>query len=300
MRLKADLTLFFVAVVWGSGFVAQRLAASHHLGAFLFNGGRFLLGALILLPFALPRWKLKPTDLPWVGLAGVLLFGGGWLQQAGMQYTSAANAGFITGLYVVLVPMLLALFWRQKVRLFSWLAAGLAVVGIWLLSAQGTFRLAPGDSLELIGSLIWALHVILVGRLSRRMDVLPFSVSQFLVGGALNLLAGSLFELPSLGALPLTWPAILYSACFPIAIGFTLQVAGQKHAPATDAAILLSMEAVFAALFGFVWLGEGLRAGQVAGCALMLAAMLLAQLNRQADPGGLKVETSPSSPTAIE
>jgi drug/metabolite transporter (DMT)-like permease len=176
MRLKADLTLFFVAVVWGSGFVAQRLAASYHLGAFMFNGGRFVLGALILLPLALPRWRLKLADLPWVGLAGTLLFAGGWLQQAGMQYTSAANAGFITGLYVVLVPMLLALFWRQKVRLFSWIAAGLAVVGIWMLSAQGTLHLAPGDGLELVGSLLWALHVILVGRLSRRMDVLPFSV----------------------------------------------------------------------------------------------------------------------------
>jgi len=300
MRLKADLTLFFVAAVWGSGFVAQRLAASHHLGAFLFNGIRFLLGALILLPFALPRWKLKPADLPWVGSAGVLLFGGGWLQQAGMQYTSAANAGFITGLYVVLVPMLLALFWRQKVRLFSWIAAGLAVVGIWLLSAQGTFRLAAGDGLELIGSLLWAFHVILVGRLSRRMEVLPFSVGQFLVGGTLNLLFGVLFELPSLGALSLTWPAILYSACFPIAMGFTLQVAGQKHAPAADAAILLSMEAVFAALFGFVWLNEGLRTGQVAGCALMLAAMLLAQFNRQADPSELKVEALPPSPEPVK
>jgi len=298
MRLKADLTLFFVAVIWGSGFVAQRLAANNHLGAFLFNSGRFLLGALILLPFALPRWKLKPADLPWVGLAGVLLFGGGWLQQAGMQYTSAANAGFITGLYVVLVPMLLALFWRQKVRLFSWIAAGLAVFGIWLLSAQGKFRLAPGDGLELIGSLLWAFHVILVGRLSRRIPgsgVLPFSVGQFLVSGILNLVVGSFFELPSLSALPLIWPAILYSACFPIALGFTLQVVGQKHAPATDAAILLSMEAVFAALFGFAWLGEGLSTGQVAGCALMLAAMLLAQFNRQPDPGEVTAESLPAA-----
>ncbi len=300
MRLKADLTLFFVALIWGSGFVAQRLAATNHLGAFLFNGGRFFVGALILLPFALPRWKFKPADLPWVGLAGLLLFGGGWLQQAGMQNTSAANAGFITGLYVVLVPMLLALFFRQKVRLLSWIAAGLSVFGIWLLSAQGKFRLAPGDGLELIGSLLWAFHVILVSRLSRRMDVLPFSVGQFLVSGVLNLFFGALFELPSLSAVPLMWPAILYSACFPIALGFTLQVVGQKHAPATDAAILLSMEAVFAAIFGFAWLGEGLSTGQVAGCALMLAAMLLAQFNRQADPGGSPVETFPVSSTPVD
>jgi drug/metabolite transporter (DMT)-like permease len=300
MRLKADLTLFFVAVVWGSGFVAQRVAANNHLGAFLFNGGRFLLGALILLPFALPRWKFKRADLPWIGLAGLLLFSGGWLQQAGMQFTSAANAGFITGLYVVLVPILLAIFWRQKVGLFSWLAAGLAVAGIWLLSAQGTFRLAPGDSLELIGSLLWALHVILVGSLSRRMDVLAFSVGQFLVAGALNLLGGAVFELPSLAALPNTWLAILYSAFFPIAMGFTLQVAGQKHAPAVDASIILSMEAVFAALFGYALLGEGLRTGQVVGCGLMLAAMLLAQFNRQLDPDEGKAEPVPSSLTTIQ
>jgi drug/metabolite transporter (DMT)-like permease len=132
------------------------------------------------------------------------------------------------------------------------------------------------------------------------MDVLPFSVGQFLVGGLLNLCVGALFELPSLSALPLIWPAVLYSACFPIALGFTLQVVGQKHAPASDAAILLSMEAVFAALFGFAWLGEGLSTGQVVGCALMLAAMLLAQFNRQPDPGRLVSETLPAAPDTIE
>ncbi len=293
MRLKADLALFLTALVWGSGFVAQRVAASHNLGAFTFNSGRFLLGALLLLPFARRGGRPKPADLRWIILAGLLLFSGSVLQQAGMHYTSAANAGFITGLYVVMVPLILALALKQHIGLVTWAAALLAVAGVWLLSAQGSFHLAPGDGLELAGSLLWALHVIVVGMAMRRMDALLFSAGQFVTAGLLSTAAAAAFELPVTPALGSTWWVILYSACLPIALGFTLQAWGQQHAPAADAAILLSMEAVFAALSGYLLLGEGLAPGQVLGCMLMLAAMLLAQLKRGPDLESRKVQSKP-------
>jgi drug/metabolite transporter (DMT)-like permease len=283
MRLKADLALLLTALVWGSGFVAQRVAANHNLGAFTFNGGRFLLGALLLLLLARRGAKPKPSNLLWMLLAGVLLFSSSALQQAGMSYTSAANAGFITGLYVVIVPLILTLAFKQHIGLLSWVAALLAVAGVWMLSAQGSFRLAPGDGLELAGSLLWALHVIVVGWAILKLDVLLFSAGQCLVAGLLSLAAAAAFELPVTPALSSIWWVILFSACVPIAMGFTLQAWGQKHAPAADAAVLLSMEAVFAALCGYIFLKESLTPGQIAGCALMLAAMLLAQIKRKPD-----------------
>ena len=298
MRLKADLALFLTALVWGLGFVAQRIAASHNLGPFTFNGGRFLLGALLLLLLARrgARPKPKPSSLLWMVLAGVLLFSGSILQQAGMSYTSAANAGFITGLYVVIVPLILTLTLKQHFGLVSWVAALLAVAGVWMLSAQGSFRLAPGDGLELAGSLLWALHVIVVGWAMLQVDVLLFSAGQCLVAGLLCLAAAAAFELPISPALGSMWWVILFSACVPIALGFTLQAWGQKHAPAADAAILLSMEAVFAALSGYIFLKEGLTPGQIVGCMLMLAAMLLAQVKRRP---GLEKKVVQSKPVNL-
>ena len=149
-RLKADLTLLLVSVIWGSAFVAQRVAAEH-MGVYLFNGLRFLLGALVLLPLALRRQAQAPPPtwktLPWMLLAGALIFAGASLQQLGMRYTTAGNAGFITGLYVVLIPIILAVGWRQPPRPVIWIAAALATLGLFLLSTGGRFALALGDAL---------------------------------------------------------------------------------------------------------------------------------------------------------
>lgn len=276
-RLKSDLILLLVAVVWGSGFIAQRLVAGH-LGVFVFNGLRFLLAALVLLPFTRLHLHIEKEHLPAVGAAGVLLFIASALQQAGIRTTTVANAGFITGLYVVLVPLLLALVWKHSVRPVTWAAAGIAVVGLYLLSMQGALRLSPGDGLELIGAFFWALHVILVGWLARRGEALSVSIGQFVVAGLLNLVVGIAFEGSTFAALSQTWPAVLYSSVLVIALGFTLQIVGQKHAPAADAAIVLSMETVFAALFGWLILRESFTPLQLLGCGLILAAIMLAQL----------------------
>ncbi len=283
-RLRSDALLFLVAVIWGSGFAVQRVAAQH-LGAFLFNGLRFLLAALILLPFSRPQKRLERYDFAWIALAGFCAFAGSALQQAGLQFTTAANAGFLTTLYVVLVPVLLMLIWRQRVGWIVWAAAGLAVIGAMLLSTGGTgFRLADkavtGDGLELLGSLGWALQVIAVGRGARRMAVLTFSTGQYIVAGVLNLGMGLAFESQLLSGLAVAWWTVVYIAVISTAVGYTLQAVGQRYAPPSDAAILLSLEAVFAALFGYLFLAERLGAVQGLGCALIFSAVLLVQVRR--------------------
>lgn len=282
-RLKSDLVLLFVAAVWGTGFVAQRLAAAE-MDAFTFNAGRFLIAALIIFLAAKLQRAEKTkvpakNQLPLMMLAGVLLFAAAWLQQAGLATTTVGNAGFITGLYVVLVPLILFVVLRERVAWAQWLAVLIAVAGVGLLSLTDEFRLAPGDVLELIGAVIWALHVILVGRLaSQGADVMRFSAIQFATCGALNLGFALVLYPNVVQTLAESWQPVIYSAFVPIALGYTLQIAGQKHAPAVDAAIILSTEAVFAALFGYLILGELLGARQILGCALIMAAILLAQV----------------------
>lgn len=285
-RFRSDAILLLVAVIWGSSFVVQRVAAQH-LGVFLFNGLRFLLAALILLPFTRQKEPLVRRDFAWIGLAGTCAFAGSALQQAGLQYTTAANAGFITSLYVVLVPVLVFVIWKQRVSWVSWTAALLAVAGAVLLSTGGTgFRLAgksiTGDGFELLGSVGWALHVIAVGRGARRMPILVFSVGQYVVAGILNLGMGLVLESQLLSGLASAWWTVVYIAVLSTAIGYTLQAVGQRHAPPSDAAIILSLESVFAALFGSLFLDERLVWVQVLGCAIIFGAVLLAQVKRKA------------------
>jgi drug/metabolite transporter (DMT)-like permease len=282
-RLRADLTLLAVAAIWGSAFVVQRLAAVE-VGVYLFNGLRFLVAALALAPLAASRRLtgqqmegVNRKSLPGVILVGLLLAGGATLQQAGLKYTTAGNAGFITGLYVVFIPIFLGLFWRQHVQRITWLGALLAVIGLFLLSTGGQLRLSLGDSLELAGAVFWALHVIFTGRLVQRLDVLQFAVGQYLVCGLVSLSIGLVVEAQVLPALIDKWWAVAYTGLISVGFGYTLQAVGQRVAPPADAAIILSLEAVFAAMAGWLILGETLGPVQLLGCSVMLLGMLLAQ-----------------------
>jgi drug/metabolite transporter (DMT)-like permease len=288
MRWKSDLLLLSATALWGTGFVVQRYAAGY-LGTFTFNSTRFLLAGLLILLVLLGIRRGQAVDgraglqfLPGMALAGVFLFAASGFQQAGLATTTIGNASFITGLYVVLVPVILFVALRQHVSWLSWLAVLVAAAGVGLLSLSDTFHLAPGDLLELIGALMWALHIIQVGRISRRgADLLTFSAVQFLVCGLLNLVAAFVLEPGEMSSALNSWPVVVYSAAVPIGLGFTLQIAGQKHAPLVDSAILLSMEAVFATLFGYLFLGEDLALRQIFGCGLILVAMILAQVRSQ-------------------
>jgi drug/metabolite transporter (DMT)-like permease len=270
--------LLVVAVVWGSTFVTQRVAAGH-IGPFLYNGLRFMLGAVTVLPLLGGRWRTT-TRFEWTGgaLAGALLVGAAALQQAGLKFTTASQAAFITGLYVVLVPLFLALGWRQRPHRSVWIASLLATAGLFLLSVQGALALAPGDGLELAGAALWALHVILIGQLAGRSDALRLAWVQYLVCGVVSLLLGLALETNSLPGLRQAWWAVVYGGVLSVGLGFTLQVFGQRVAPPSDAALILSMETVFAALFGWLLLGEMLTARQLLGCVLMLTGMLVAQM----------------------
>jgi drug/metabolite transporter (DMT)-like permease len=279
-RWKADFLLLAVAVVWGSGFAAGRVAAGH-LNPLIYNGTRFMLGALVLVPLVGKRMKrLRGTEIKVGALGGLLLLVAANVQQIGLRFTTAGQAGFITGLYVVLVPLLLAAMWKTSPGWASGLASVLATAGLFLLSDLRNLSLSSGDVWELVGALFWALHVILLDRFVSRVEVLWLAIVQYAVCGVLSTLLGLFFLTPEpLEGWSAAWWAVGYNGVLSVGLGFTLQAVGQRHAPATDAAVLLSMESVFAATFGWILLGERLTAQQLAGCALMLAGMLLAQLH---------------------
>lgn len=277
MRLKADITLFIIAIIWGSAFVAQRVAGQ--LGSvYLFNGVRYILAGLVVLPFvgrdsisSYPREQYK-----WMFVAGFLLFVAAAFQQAGMQYTTAGNAGFITSLYVVLVPVVLFFGWREKPHWLSVVAVGMAGAGAYLLSTGGRYEVQRGDALELVGALFWAMHVALLGKFASRFEPMSFSVGQLLVCGILNLVLGIFVEQPIF-----TWSlagAAIYTAVMSLGLCYTLQVWAQRHTPPADAALILSLESVFAVLAGWLLLNELLTGIQIVGCVIIFLAVGLSQL----------------------
>ena len=282
MRLKADLTLLVVSIIWGSAFVAQRVAGQ--MGSvYLFNGARYLLAALVVLPLALrvkrkdkPSWTMSRDQYKWMIVAGFLLFLGSAFQQAGMVYTTAGNAGFITSLYVVLVPIALFFVWGEKPHWMSIAAVGLAGVGAFLLSTGGRFEVKAGDALELLGALFWTFHVIVLGKFASKFEALSFSVGQLFVCAILNLGVG-IFAEPMMS---FNWPlmfAIAYTALFSLGLCYTLQVWAQRHTPPADAALILSLESVFAVISGWLILNERLVLIQIFGCVLIFIAVVLSQ-----------------------
>ncbi len=278
-RWQADGVLLMTAAVWGGGFTAQRVAALH-LGPLMINGIRFLLAAAVLLPLVRFNINISKKDLPGVILAGILLSLASNLQQLGLRFTTAGNAGFITGLYVILVPILLWIFWRERVRWAIITATGLAVIGMFFINAEGIFRFSIGDLYELFGVVFWALHVIIIGIMVRKMDVLAFSIGQFGVCGILNLSFGLSIEPHQLSSIIASGWALLYAGIISGGIGYTLQALGQKFSPSSDAALILSLEAVFAAMFGFLFLQEKATTPQIFGYVLIFSAVVLAQFFR--------------------
>jgi drug/metabolite transporter (DMT)-like permease len=209
-------------------------------------------------------------------IAGFILFLGSALQQMGLVYTTAGNAGFITSLYVVLVPVLLFLLWREKAHWISVVAVALAGIGAFFLSTGGRFEIRAGDVIELVGALFWTLHVIVLGKYALRFEPISFSVGQLLVCGLLNLGIGMFAEnfMPWNLAL---WGAIAYTAFLSLGLCYTLQIWAQRHTPPADAALILSLESVFAVISGWFLLDEKLTPIQIFGCALIFVAVLLSQ-----------------------
>jgi drug/metabolite transporter (DMT)-like permease len=285
------LLLLLTAVIWGFAFTAQRVGMAY-TGPFLFNGLRFALGAAVIASFIVLRRSRRVTILPADKgtrnklllrgglIAGLLVFAGASLQQVGLVYTTAGNAGFITGLYVVFVP-LIGLFIRQRPPLTVWVGALLALTGMFLLSVTGGFHISKGDMLVLACAVVWALHVLYIGSISPRVDALKLALMQYLVTTGLSLLVALFFEKIRWEAIVAAAIPLLYGGCLSVGVAYTLQVVAQKKAPPAPAAIIMSMEGVFAALGGWLLINESMSARALTGCALMLTGMILAQTRRK-------------------
>ena len=286
MRPRETVLLLLLALIWGSAFVVQNLAMAH-MGPMGFTGVRFLVGALVVAPLAWREWKFlhgrglhySGEDLvPVVGL-GLLLCVGAGLQQVGIQSTTVTNAGFLTALYVPLVPLLA--WWRsgRAPQFWIWPASAGCLVGTYLLSGAGSVVFNQGDLWVLASVLPWALHILFVGEVAKRMAA-PFMVAcgQFFVCAAAALGWAALAEPFDVSALAAAAPAIVFTGIVSVGIGFTGQVIAQGSTTPSDAAILLSTETLFAALFGYALMGDRLGATAWAGAALIFGGMLAVQL----------------------
>jgi len=285
-RIQANLLLTLVALIWGSAFVAQNQGMAD-VGPLLFTGVRFLIGSAVVLPLAVLEWRrLGREGRPlsrldgWhiAGLGGLMTLGA-VMQQVGIQFTSVTNAGFLTAIYVPLVPVLAWLLLGQIAHWSVWPAAAGCLVGAFLLSGAHELNIGLGD-LWVAGSAIpWAEHVLMVGRWADRMGA-PFLVAsgQFAICGVLSLSAAFAMEPVRWAGLEAAiWP-IAYTGVLSVGVAFTAQVVAQRYAQAADAAIILSSETLFAAACGYLLLGERLHTAGLIGCGLMLGCILLVQL----------------------
>ncbi len=289
-QLKANILLLLTAAIWGLAFVAQKVGAEH-VGAFTYNGIRFALGSISLIPLILflnkkkreneetqnnDRDSLKFTVKAGI-IAGCALFIATSLQQMGVMGTTAGKAGFITGLYMVIVPIL-GLFLKQKVNKSTWIGIVIAIIGLYLLSINEDFSISNGDLLVLIGSVGWAVHILLIDNFTKKIDPLKLSSVQFATCSILSLVMAIIFEDINMVGISGAMVSILYGGLLSVGVAYTLQVVAQKNAKPSHAAILLSMESVFGALGGAMFLGERIGARGLVGCILIFIAIIISQL----------------------
>lgn len=303
--LEADGLLLLTAAIWGFAFVAQR-SGMEVIGPFAYGAVRFALGAGSLMPLFVfmrrrrsatpPRPRSRAWRVGGAGLAGLVLFAGASFQQVGLVHTTAANAGFITCLYVILVPIV-GVFLGKATGARIWIGAALAVAGLYVLTVGEGFTMAPGDLLVLFGAFFWTGHILLITWLAARMEALEIALGQFVTCAFLSLAAALLFEpAPFAGVVPAAIP-ILYGGLLSIGVAYTLQIVAQRTAHPAHASIILSMEALFAGTGGVLLLGEPLTARLVLGGALMLAGMIVSQLEPRRDaPRRAEAGTVKASP----
>lgn len=282
--IKGNLLLLITAIIWGISFVSQRVGMEY-IKPNTFNGLRTMLGALVLIPFILFRektGKAKETDKKklLIGglICGVLLCLGSTLQTWGMVYTTSGKSGFITAMYMIIVPII-GLFIGKRLRLFSVLGIVSGIVGMYLLTISGSnFTLNKGDLITLVCAVMFAFHILVIDRLSNDVDGVKLACLQFFISGTINIILMFLFEQPDWGLVLTCIIPILYSGVLSCGVGYTLQIVGQQYTEPTPASIIMSMESVFAVLAGWVLLGEGLQPREILGCILMFAAIIIVQL----------------------
>jgi len=288
-KYTGPLMLLLTAAIWGLAFVAQS-AGMDYVGPFTFNSLRYFLGALVLLPVILIRDRGARDEAQaartswrnpklWIsgGLCGVIMTVATSLQQIGLLYTTVGKAGFITALYVVLVP-LLGLFAGKRIRPLMWLCVALSILGLYLLCLSGRAALNRGDLLVLGCAVTFSFHILTVDRFSPLVDGVKLSFLQFLISGILCAFPMLIWERPSLTGVVSAWLPLLYTGVLSCGVGYTFQILGQQRTEPTVASLIMCMESVFSALFGWLLLSQALSLREASGCALMLCAILLSQL----------------------
>ena len=285
--MKSNILLLITAIIWGFAFVAQR-AGMEYLGPFLFNAIRFVLGSASLIPLLIynKKRKFKKEKLLAFNnkhyvygsiIMGIVLFIASTFQQMGIVYTDAGKAGFITGLYIILVPIF-GLFVGQSTSKVTWIGAVVAIAGLYFLSVTENFTIDIGDFLVLISAIFWAAQILIVGFLSVRVDSIQLAFTQFLICSLLSFIAALFTEIINLTDIINAIIPILYAGLCSVGIAYTLQIVAQKTAHPANAAIIMSLESVFAVIGGWLVLSESIPLRGLFGCGLMLLGMIISQL----------------------
>lgn len=284
MQLRGTLMLLGAAFFWGTTFVAQ-LSGMDGIGPFTYAAGRYLVGFLSLVVVLILTRKQRAKERRQkkyqrgflIGLiVGVILFIASSMQQIALQYSTAGKAAFITCLYIVFVPLGAKLL-GKVIRLENWIGAGLAIVGLYLLAVGEGFSIQAGDVILFVSSFFWTAHILLDDRFANRVDVIEMSAAQIFMTLILTSIAMFEFETPSLSAMFGAWFPIIYAGVMSSGVAFTLQIYGQKYTEPSTAAILMSFEAIFGALAGWLILNEMMTSREIFGCVLMLIGMLATQ-----------------------
>ncbi len=284
--LRSNLLLFLTAVIWGVAFVAQS-AGMEYVGPFTFNAVRSVIGGIVLIPciFILNRGKQNRQrsrqgrrDLIRGGICcGIFLAAASSFQQFGIQHTSVGKAGFITALYILLVP-LLGLLFGKRVSRRVWIAVAIAVLGMYLLCVNEGFSIAFGDLLVMVCALLFAVHILVVDYFSPRADGVQLSCIQFFTCGLICAVGMFLFEKPSFQQILTAWMPVLYAGVMSCGVAYTFQIIGQRDTDPTVASLILSLESVVSVLAGWLLLHQALSLRELGGCALVFCAIVLAQL----------------------
>lgn len=289
-KLRGNLMLLATAVIWGIAFVAQS-DGLNYVGPFTYNACRTLLGGVVLIPvIALLRVinpgtrtgedkpSLKNTVIGGI-CCGALLFVASSLQQIGIGMTTVGKAGFITALYIVIVPIIAVILYRRT-TLKVWICAAVAIAGFYLLCINEGFSVSTGDLLVLLCAVFFAIHITVIDRFNaKKTDGTLMSCIQFFTAGTIMLICMFIFEKPDIGAIMSAWLPILYGGVMSCGVAYTLQILGQRYTDPAVATLLMSLESVFAALSGWLLLHETLSLKELTGCVLVFIAVIAAQLD---------------------
>lgn len=300
-QLKSSLLLLLTAAIWGVAFVAQSVGMDY-IGPFTFNAIRSLIGGLALIPCIWLMNRGKPKEESpspqgrknlWIGGAccGVALAVASSLQQMGIQYTSVGKAGFITALYIVIVP-LLGIFLKKRIPILVWAAVALAVVGMYLLCMTDGFSIGKGDLFVMACAVCFSIHILVIDYFSPKVDGVKMSCIQFLLCGVLCAVPMLVWERPVLSQILAAWMPLLYAGVLSCGVGYTLQIVGQRNLDPTVASLILSLESVISVLAGWAILGQKLTVRELIGCVLVFCAIILAQLPQKNPEKTKPVDTS--------